>query len=98
MRKNGKTRESRALGRQGKRNKRTTKAKIALAGPYNRIVYTLQDNKMRIECITNRKNGFKDITKLILQKARQPQTKETPLTPNQRQDFNHQPTITFSRT
>lgn len=34
--------------------------KITLAGLYSRVVYTLRGNGIRVECITNRKNDFKD--------------------------------------
>ncbi len=44
--------------------------KITLQSLYSRIVYTLQDNEIRAECIINRKNDFKDLMKLLY-KARQ---------------------------
>lgn len=44
--------------------------KITLAGLYSRIIYTLHDSEIRIECIINRKNDFKDLLKLLYQ-ARQ---------------------------
>lgn len=46
--------------------------KITLAGLYSRIVYTLQGPQIRVECIINRKNDFKDLLKLLY-KARQEQ-------------------------
>lgn len=39
--------------------------KITLAGLYSRIVYTLEGNEIRVECIINRKNDFKDLMKLL---------------------------------
>ena len=44
--------------------------KVTINQLYSRIVYTIHGNEIRIECIINRKNDFKDLLKL-LQKARQ---------------------------
>lgn len=44
--------------------------KITLKGLYSRIVYTIEGSELRVECIINRKNDFKDLVKL-LHKSRQ---------------------------
>ena len=44
--------------------------KITLAGLYSRIVYAVDGTQVRVECIVNRKNDFKDLLKLLF-KARQ---------------------------
>ncbi len=44
--------------------------KITLSGLYSRVIYTVQGQEIKIECIINRKNDFKDLLKLLF-KARQ---------------------------
>ncbi|MFH0713467.1 MAG: hypothetical protein V1722_02700 [Candidatus Micrarchaeota archaeon] len=44
--------------------------KITLSGLYSRLIYTVKGNEVRVECIINRNNDFKDLVKLLY-KARQ---------------------------
>lgn len=49
---------------------RVFEIKITLQGAYSRIVYVLDGQEIRIACIINRKNDFRDLMKLLY-KARQ---------------------------
>ena len=44
--------------------------KITLKGIYKRIIYSIDNNTLRAECIIDRKNDFNDLLKL-LKKARE---------------------------
>ncbi len=39
--------------------------KITLGGIYRRVVYTVQGNEIRVECIIDRNNDFRDLVKLL---------------------------------
>lgn len=39
--------------------------KITLGGNYCRVIYTVQGNEIRGECIINRNNDFRDLVKLL---------------------------------
>ncbi len=39
--------------------------KITLSGLYSRIIYTVQGSEVKVECIINRKNDFKDLLKVL---------------------------------
>lgn len=39
--------------------------KITLQGLYSRMVYSVEGSEIKVECIVNRKNDFKDLMKML---------------------------------